>query len=64
MAEIELERAVSEVIRAMPFVWLAVDDESGPASVRGKIERNAIALMSNFNKPPLDPASPHWLGLP
>jgi hypothetical protein len=61
-AEIELERAVSEIIRAMPFIWLSVDDESGPASMRGKIERNAIALLSNFNKPPLDPPSLHWLG--
>ena len=62
MAEIELERVVSEVIPAMPLVWLPVDDEPGPASVRGKIERNAIALLSNFNKPPLDPPSSHWLG--
>jgi len=62
VAEIELERAVSQVIRAMPFVWVAVDDEPGPASMHGKIEREAIALLSNFNKPPLDPPSPHWLG--
>jgi hypothetical protein len=47
----------------MPFVWLSVDDEPGPASMRGKIERNAIALLSNFDKPPLDPPSPTWLGL-
>jgi hypothetical protein len=60
--EVELERAVSEVVRAMPFIWLSVDDEPGPASMRGKIERNAIALLSNFNKPPLDPPSLHWLG--
>ena len=62
-AEVELERAVSEVIRTMPFVWLIVDDEPGPASMRGKIERNAIALLSNFDKPPLDPPSAQWLGL-
>jgi hypothetical protein len=62
VAEIELERVVSEVIRAMPFIWLSVDDEPGPASVRGKIERNAIALLSNFNEPLLDSPSPHWLG--
>jgi hypothetical protein len=30
--------------------------------LRGKIERNAIALLSNFNNPPLDPPSLHWLG--
>src|SRR3984885_3438171 len=34
VGEIKLERAVSEVIRTMPFVWLAVDDEPGPASMR------------------------------
>jgi len=62
-AEVELERAVSEVIGTMPFVWLSVDDEPGPDSMRGKIERNAIALLSNFDKPPLDPPSAQWLGL-
>jgi hypothetical protein len=61
-AEVELERAVSEVISNMPFLWLAVDDEPGPASLRGKIERNAIALLSNFNKAPLDPPTRIWLG--
>jgi hypothetical protein len=30
--------------------------------VRGYIERNAIALLSNYNKAPLDPPSPGWLG--
>jgi hypothetical protein len=58
--EIELERAVSAVIRTMPFVWLSVDDEPGPASMRGNIERNAIALLSNFDKPPLDPRMTGW----
>lgn len=53
---------MSEVIRNMPFLWLAVDDEPGPASLRGKIERNAIALLSNFNKAPLDPPTLSWLG--
>jgi hypothetical protein len=61
-AEVQLERAVSEVIRNMPFPWLAVDDEPGPASLRGEIERSAIALLSNFNKAPLDPPTPSWLG--
>ena len=26
------------------------------------IEQNAIALLSNFGKLPLDPPSPNWLG--
>lgn len=57
-----LEGAVSNVIRAMPFLWLAIEDEAGPASGRGDIERNAIGLLSNFERPPLDAASRDWLG--
>lgn len=60
--EIELERAVSSVIRAMAFIWLAIDDESGAGSLRGYIERNAIALLSNFDRAPVDPPSSRWLG--
>lgn len=61
-AEAPLEREVSQVIGNMPFVWLAVDDAPGPGSLRGYIERNAIALLSNHGKKAIDPASPHWLG--
>ena len=57
-----LERAVSAVIGDMPFLWLAIKDEPGPESLRGYIERNAIALLSNFGKEPLDLPSPDWLG--
>lgn len=57
-----LEREVSQAIGKMPFLWLAIEDESGPDSLRGYIERNAIALLSNNNKPGLDPPSPEWLG--
>jgi hypothetical protein len=46
----------------MPFLWLAVDDPPGPRSIRGYIERNSIALLSNLEKPPLDLASPRWRG--
>ncbi len=60
--EQNLERTVSEVIGKMPFLWLAVEDEPGPDSQRGYIERNAIALLSNFTKDALDPPSPNWLG--
>ena len=57
-----LERAVSAAIGDMPFLWLDVGDEPGPSSLRGFIERNAIALLSNFGKHPLDPPSQGWLG--
>ncbi|HYZ62890.1 MAG TPA: hypothetical protein VE650_10595, partial [Acetobacteraceae bacterium] len=61
--EIALEREVSGIIGAMPFLWLRVDDEPRAESMRGYIERNSIALLSNFKRPPLDPASDNWLGL-
>jgi hypothetical protein len=60
--ESALECEVSKVICAMPFLWLAIDDEPGAESLRGYIERNAIALLSNFDKEPLDPPSTGWLG--
>lgn len=61
-AEAPVEQAVSRYIAAMPFIWLAANDEPGPASLRGVIERNAIALLSNYERTPLDPASSDWLG--
>jgi len=61
-AEHALEVAVSAYIRTMPFLWLAVDDVPGPQSERGLIERNAIALLSNYEKPALDLPSTRWLG--
>ncbi len=60
--ELPLERAVSSVVGGMPFLWLAIEDEPGPASLRGYIERNSIALLSNYSKEPLDPPSCTWLG--
>ncbi len=60
--ELALEREVSLVIGAMPFVWLPLEDDAGPDSRRGYIERNSIALLSNRNKAALDPPSTEWLG--
>lgn len=60
--EIGIERKVSEIIGNMRFLWLAIEDEPGPNSQRGYVERNSIALLSNYNKPPLDPPSETWLG--
>ena len=61
-AEAPMEREVSRRIGAMPLVWLRVDDRAGPGSDRGYVERNAIALLSNFAKDPLDAPSADWLG--
>jgi hypothetical protein len=60
--ELALERDVSKVIGSMAFLWISIDDEAGPDSRRGYIERNSIALLSNYRKPPLDPPSQKWLG--
>lgn len=56
------EQRVSEYIRRLPFLWMAVDDEPGPESDRAYLERNAIALLSNFERTPVDPRPEDWLG--
>jgi hypothetical protein len=61
-SELALEKEVSTVIGNMPFLWIPIDDDPGPDSLRGYVERNAIALLSNFEKPALDPPSEEWLG--
>ena len=60
--ERHLESLVSRTIGAMSVTWLAIDDDAAPTSLRGYIERNAIALLSNFGKPAVDSPSPGWLG--
>ncbi len=46
----------------MPSLWLPIGDEPGPASLKGLIERNTIAIFGNWQKPPVDPPSGLWLG--
>lgn len=60
--EYPLERAVSDRIGAMPFLWLDVDDQPSPQSDRGVIEVGAIELLSNLDRPSIDPSSKSWLG--
>ncbi len=60
--EVPLERQVSSVLGAMGFLCLSVPDAAGPDSLRGYIESNAIALLSNFERQQLDPPSEGWLG--
>jgi hypothetical protein len=57
-----LESAVSQYIRAMPFLWLNVDDAPDPKTDRSLIERNSIGLLSNYVDTPIDAASDNWLG--
>ncbi len=56
-----VEWDVSVYLGAMPFLVLAADDEPGPASLRGYIERNSIGLLSTAGLE-ADPPSPGWLG--
>jgi len=62
LSELEHERRVSEYIRDLPFLWIDVDDDPSPQSDRAYIERNAIALVSNYQKDSLDHRSADWLG--
>ena len=61
-AEADLERRVSAYIGDMPLLWLNVPDAPSPASTRGRIERNAIALLSHARTPAADCPSADWLG--
>lgn len=60
-SEAPLEQRVSAYIgNEMPFLWLAVAD----AAQRKFIEKNSIALLSNYRHQdaPIDPPSAKWLG--
>ena len=58
-----LECRVSDLIRQMPLLWVEVPDDPGRKSIRGLIERNAVALLSNLGRQAaIDPASTGWLG--
>ena len=56
--EADLEALVSRTIGAMQFLWLGV----GGAPAQRCIERNAIALLSNYAESGPDSPSPGWLG--
>lgn len=60
--ELGLEQRVSDYIRGLPFLWVRVDDEPGPESDRAYIERNVIALASNYTKESIDSRNAGWLG--
>lgn len=53
---------MSDYLRSLPFLWLNVDDEPSADSRRAYIERNTIALLSNYRRPVVDPRSDGWLG--
>jgi hypothetical protein len=62
LAELDLERRVSDYIRELPFLWVNVDDEPSRDSDRSSLERNVIALVSNYGRESVDPRDDRWLG--
>lgn len=61
--EQELEKAVSRTVGEMSLLWLDVYDAPSAHSLRGYIERNSIALLSNAGQEHLlDTPSDGWLG--
>jgi hypothetical protein len=46
----------------MAVLSLPLVDAPGRSSLRGYIEKNAIALLSNFERPAIDRPSANWLG--
>jgi len=60
-AEREMEERVSAYLARLLVTHVAVLDEPGPASLRGYVERNAIALLSSMGRE-VDVPSAEWLG--
>jgi hypothetical protein len=61
VAESGVEHRVSDYIGRMPFLWLSVPTNADGTSLRGYVERNSIALLSNAGHP-VDLPSRGWLG--
>ncbi len=61
-AEIVLEQEVSRLLGSFTLLWLTVADERNASSLRAYIERNAIALLSNYNKEKIDHRHPRGWG--
>ena len=61
-SEKPLEKKVSEYIITLPFTVLEVPGPSSRNNDRAFIEKNTIALLSNFNRERIDCCSKNWLG--
>lgn len=53
---------MSAELGRMQVLWLGNPDTPGPDSLRGYVERNAIALLSGYDRSLIDPPSETWLG--
>jgi hypothetical protein len=61
-SEKELEKEVSLYLRDLSFTILEIEGEASKDNDRAYIERNTIALLSNYNRAAIDSPSPNWLG--
>jgi hypothetical protein len=57
-----LETNVSLYLRDLSFTILEIEGEASKDNDRAYIERNSIALLSNYNRLAIDPSSANWLG--
>jgi|SRR5690625_5184571 len=60
--EKEHEIRVSDYVADMEILFLPIPDAASPGSLRSVIERNSIALLSNYLTPSPDQPSTSWLG--
>ena len=56
-AESDIEGRVTQALGAMPVVWVVANGPDNRC-----IEQNAIGLLSNYQRPVVDPPSAAWLG--
>lgn len=61
-AEKQHEAQVSDYLGQTKLLFLPIDDPPGSDSLRGLIERSAIALLSNYSAPSGIEPSAGWLG--
>jgi hypothetical protein len=61
-SEVILENSVSTYIRNLEFTVLEIPGSASKNNDRDYIERNTIALLSNYNRQAIDPCSKKWLG--
>ena len=52
---------ITDYIGNMRFMWVRIDGEEGHR-IRSKVEKNAIALLSDYHGLSDDKQSPNWLG--
>jgi len=57
-----LEKNVSLYLRDLSFTILEIEGEASKYNDRAYMERNSIALLSNYNRLAIDPSSANWLG--